>query len=319
MNNPRESASQFLATQGWSLDDVIGCVPDSAPWETVVFGGSIPEGLANADSDVDLLMVGDPIRASAEGTMPPYQVGTTTIAFKQNLGSLRVQVETVRLAHLESVAKQMQTIVADFDHPESRSGQWLADIDVRTIHRLNTGICLSNPLVVAGWQRRLQAEFLPTYLLATNTAHHYNLLEDAVGEAREARWPSALWALRYAVGFAAGALLASIDETNPNAKWWVRLLQRHRTAAGESLSDQMIELMTGRVTLDPEAHLEHAREVCGTVMSTAIARNSRVSARRKKVGARAASAGVSLPGLRKRPPQSDGHVAPPAAADRTSS
>lgn len=298
MDGPAQRAETFLNAYGLSLDDVRGCTGDVPPWETVIFGGSIPEGLANADSDIDILLVGDSVFVDA--AIPPYQVGDTAIRFQPNLGRFRVQVETVPIAHLQSVRRQMAEVAAGFETPENAvRSYWLTELDARTIHRISTGICIVNPAVADQWNRQLRSDLLPTYLLATSLAQHKNLLEDALGEAAQDRRASALWALKYAVGFAAGALLASIGQTNPNAKWWVRLLELHRDEAGRELADGLVERMVGRSTEPFAAYLSETCRLCGEVAATALARNPLVAARREHMAARARDAGVSFPGAKK--------------------
>lgn len=296
-----EHAQQFLAARGLSLEDVANCVGEIPDSSTVIFSGSVCEGLANDYSDLDLLMLGDGYLAHDPAGLPLLQAGDAAIAFQPDLGSLRVQIEHVRTDHLAQLAGQMKETAESFHNPEhSERVFWFGELDTRTFHRVGTGICLRNPDVAAEWKARLLCDFFPSYMLATMAAQHSNLLEDAVGEARAGRHESALWALSYAVGFAAGALLASSGATNPNAKWWVRLLQLNRERAGVELADALVNQMTTPPpVVDFDQHFDSVRSLCERTITTAVSRDAVVQARRRKMLARARDVGVALPGSRR--------------------
>jgi hypothetical protein len=299
-----DHANRFLSAHGLTLEHVARSIGDLPPSETVVFGGSVCEGLANATSDLDLLLIGDSDIARGGAGLPQLEAGDASIAFQRDLGPFRVQIERVRPAHLERIAEQMAETAESFHHPERAERVfWFGELDTRTLHRIRTGIALRHAHVADEWRTRLASEFLPTYMLATMAAQHSNLMEDAVGEARAGRPESALWALRYALGFAAAALLASCGETNPNAKWWVRLLQLNRETVGCDLADALVRHMTGGPVTSFDEHLDDVRQLCERVVTTAVASNPVVHARRRTMLARARAAGVALPGSRR--PQSD--------------
>ncbi len=304
MSTAVDHANRFLSAHGLTLEHVARSVGDVPAAETIIFGGSVCEGLANATSDLDLLLIGDSDIARGGAGLPQLEAGETTIAFQRDLGPFRVQIERVRPAHLERIAEQMVETAESFRHPERAERVfWFGELDTRTLHRIRTGIALRHAQVADQWRTRVASEFLPTYMLATMAAQHSNLMEDAVGEARAGRQESSLWALRYALGFAAAALLASCGETNPNAKWWVRLLQLNREVVGVELADALVRHMTSGPSPDFAAHLDEVRQLCEQVVTTAVASNPVVHARRRKMLARARAVGVALPGSRR--PQSN--------------
>lgn len=297
MDDARINAEAFLGRFDLSLNQLLEGIGDVAPWETVIFGGSIPEGLANEKSDIDLLFLGDTDLLGSAPILPPIQVGGATIAFRPNLGSLRVQVETVRIAHLERLARQMSEVAADFQEPEKAACvRAFGELDLRTIHRVRTGLHLKNGQVAETWKTRLRCEILASHLLASQAAQMGIALEDATGELNEGRSESAMWALQRSIRAAAGALLASVGETNPNPKWCVRLLQIHRRMAGPELCDRLVEHLIHPQNDAPEQRFRQAVALCESVTRTALSRDPIVLERREKMRGVAHRQGVSLPG-----------------------
>lgn len=296
MDDATRQAQAFLSKFGLSLDRLQDCVGEIAPWEAVVLGGSIPEGLANQKSDIDLLLLGDK-DLPGKSPLPPIQAGGATIAFRPNLGSLRVQIETVHIAHLERLSRQMTEVAADFEDPEKAERvRAFGELDLRTIHRICTGVRLKNEAVAEAWKARLRCDLLPSYLLASQVAQQRMALEDAAGEWEEGRRESALWAMQRSLQASAMALLASVGETNPNSKWCVRLLQIHRGKAGPELCDDLIEHLIRPASEDLAERFRAAESLCERVVGTALSRDPVVVARREKMLGVAQRRGVSLPG-----------------------
>lgn len=296
MDDAARNSESFLARFNLSMHKLLECIGEIEPWEAVLLGGSIPEGLANRTSDIDLLLLGD-IELPGKSPLPPIRTGGATIAFRPNFGPLRLQIETVPIAHLEGLVRQMAEVAADFDQPERvRSVRALDALDLRTIHRIRAGVALKNAPVIQAWKRRLRCDLLPSYLLASQAAQQRIALEDAAGERSEGRWESALWAMQRCVQASASALLASVGETNPNAKWCVRLLQLRRLEAGPELCDDLIEYLIRPALQEPAQRFDHAESLCERAIDEALRRDPVVVARRRKMLGVARRQGVSLPG-----------------------
>jgi hypothetical protein len=296
MDRALENAEAYLSRRGLSLARIEECIDEVMPWETVLFGGSIPEGLANLDSDVDLLLLGDTQVAESDVALPQLQAGDSEVTFKPNLGSMRVTIEVVRPAHLEVLGRRMEEMVSVLLRPDAaRFFQGFSEFDLRTMHRVRTGAPLRNPEVAARWRTRLHSDFLPIYTVALMILQHFLHREDAIGEAREGRRESALWSLKIAFGYVAGLLLASVDETNPNPKWRVRLLQLRRDEVGAELADSVVEHLVSPRVDDLEAYFRTLLQLCDTVLEAVAARHPAVFARREEILARSRSLGVVFP------------------------
>src|SRR2546428_9576381 len=59
MNSSEHSSREFLARWQISFDDLVSFVRPMTAGETLLLVGSIPHGLANPLSDVDLVLLGD--------------------------------------------------------------------------------------------------------------------------------------------------------------------------------------------------------------------------------------------------------------------
>jgi hypothetical protein len=298
MADTRQHVVDFFDRQGLSLADLDAALPEIAPWETLILGGSIPEGLANAYSDIDLLRLGHPERHDRSG-LPPIQADAAAIAFKRNMGELRVQVETVPIAHLERLARRMAAAVKELDHPETAPRvHAFNELDLRTIHRIRTGLPLRNEAVADVWMEHLHCNDLPRHTIAFLVAQYSNAREDVLGELKARHLESALWLLRHAVSAAAGALLAGFGETTPSAKWRVRLLQRHEAAIGPELARSLIAHLSGQDAGAPEACIDAGLAACDRAVRRALDAHPSLGARRSTMLARAVAQGVVLPGSR---------------------
>ncbi|HEY6389861.1 MAG TPA: hypothetical protein VIX89_01215 [Bryobacteraceae bacterium] len=292
------NAETFLSKFGLSLDRITASVGEISPWETVLFGGSIPEGLANSQSDIDLLLLGDTELIEPGASIPPIHAGDFRIGFQPNLGPLRLQVETVPIGHLEVLARQMAEAANSFIDPErAKRVLALGELDLRLLHRVCAGIPIKNPALAESWRARLRCGFLPSYMLASMIAQQSNLLEDAAGEAGEGRRESSLWMLKHALTYGAGALLASVEETNPNAKWRIRLLQVHREKVGAEIADALLQHLVATSFSSFDSYYAEAVRICEEVTRVALSRNAEVRTRREKMLARSKQQGILLPGL----------------------
>jgi hypothetical protein len=271
MTAPERHAERFLAAHGLTADDLAACIPEIPPGETVFLTGSVSEGLANRESDIDLLVLGDAVWPL------PRRVhqGPSEIAYSQALHPLKLQIERVPFNHLEVLAARMAETVSAFHDPAAATRfHVFPDYDVRILHRVRTGLCLRHPEAAAQWRERLCCSYLPHYMMLLAIGQHFNRREDAIGEAREGRSESAVWVWRDALSFLACALLGSIEETHPYSKWWIRLLQLRRDEAGADLADGLIERLTKPVWGDVTVYLRDAIDFADTVISAILIRRA---------------------------------------------
>jgi hypothetical protein len=222
----RTNASDFLAQRRLSLDDVVALIGPVDPAHAVLLGGSVPEGLANAESDIDVMIIGDHRLEVAETII--CDAASAAVTQKAGEGG-KLATEVVQPRHLEGIATRMRATLEALDRPETAKQVYIfGEDDLRTLHRVRTGVRLCHEAAAAGWYERLGCARLPDYLTLLFIGFHFSHREDAIGEANAGHHASAIWMMRESLGYLAAAFLASLGETNPNNKWRLRLLERHR-------------------------------------------------------------------------------------------
>jgi HEPN domain-containing protein len=274
--NAREHAAAYLEARHLLIDDIARRAPEVRPGETLIFGGSIPEGLASAESDIDLTLIG------AARTPRGYRVveGHGELVFDAAFAPPRIHVESVPLGHMEALAGQMDEMRQALSDPDCpRRLYAFPPGDLRIMHRVRTGLPLRNPDVTEHWRARLHSEFLPTYVLVLTIVRHFTIREDAIAEARERHHDSSVWMMKQALSLAAHALLAAAGESHPSEKWLLRRLRRHEPDFGSTIVDSLIGYLTGRnAPGELEPYLRDAIELADRAIEVAMLRRPEVLA-----------------------------------------
>ncbi len=232
---------QALACWGLGLDDVRGFVPPAGPGETVLLVGSVAAGLATRSSDIDLLVIGD--RADIHEGLVVREADFDASVLRHADG-YRVNVEMWGTPQLEDLEDRVASAMACLLEPDViHDLHVLRPDEVTLMHRLRTGVVLSNPAVAEAWRLRLHLDGLATYVMLVAAWHCTAHVMDVAG-ALEADDPaSAAWVARSCLDQLAAALLASVGETNPSQRWRVRLLRRHRAALGADVVDTTLRYL----------------------------------------------------------------------------
>lgn len=240
---PRERCAQWLGDWGVSLETLTAQVRPLAPTETLLLVGSIPDGLANALSDIDLLLIGDqPLRGGLVVNETDYQESVGQLA-----NGKEIHVESWRRADVYALAGRLASLAALMQDPTGvESVERFSDSERRLLHRLHTGVVLAGESAAAEIRRRVPFAAFPAYLVLYFLNEHYTLREDAIAQVREGDAVSALWMLRQAMELMAGAVLASLGETNSYPKWRPRLLERHRPELGDAVVERLLDLLFPR-------------------------------------------------------------------------
>jgi predicted nucleotidyltransferase len=254
----RANAEHFLSGQGLSLAALRDCVPTLAEGELLMLIGSVPDGLANPLSDIDLLVVG-PRRARGDLLL-------RDVEFEQTIERLasahEVNVEYWTTEDLLDLAAKFEKMTLAFDRPEGIDDLIvLSETQLRIIH------CMANGLVLSGdpseWRVRFEKDRLINYLVIYFISFYYTFAEDAVGQLLDEDLESALANLRIAVDFMAGAELAAVGETNPYSKWRIKLLRRSIDTLGRDvLSEYLDRLFPHRDT--PRVFIDDTIAFCGS-------------------------------------------------------
>lgn len=267
----RAAARAFLASHGLSLEALAREVPEGGPDQIVLLVGSIPCGLANALSDIDLLVIGSRNRS---GSLVIAERGLQQIVYRLPNG---LEVNTAFYDD-RTLGEHRAALLATLGGGVERSWEeeaGVATLDPATLklaHRLRTGIALRGdpgPL-----RAELSLDRLADYLVLNGRMEHFVFREDAVAQMHGGHMRSAVHHMLLALGHLATMVLASIGETNPDPKWRMRLLERHagRIATGpaEQLAEQLADLLLGPGAGDAQAWLDRAGQLADRLLGFAL-------------------------------------------------
>ncbi len=252
-----QNASSLLKRWKMRVEDLTGYVRPLDATETLMLVGSVPEGLANPLSDVDVFIIGD--RELDEGVVvnesdfqevsinlcdgPEINVGYWRSKDLEQLeGRLRETFTLLRDPSLVGGPSKLKKIER-FDFNE-----------LLILHRIRTGVVLANPENAERWRQRLFLDQLPLYVILHGLANHNIYREDAIAQVRYGDNLSALGMLRIMTDHLASAVLASVGETNPYPKWRVRLLNWYKG----DLGDETVEKLMRFLFPDPKSDASEA-------------------------------------------------------------
>jgi predicted nucleotidyltransferase len=272
----RKNAEAFLADRGIALGDVAELIRPLGEGEGLVLGGSVAEGFANDDSDVDLLLLGGYL--GADGIV--FQDSACEISTLLHEKGLEISVEAWRSEDLDRVARRMATNVEMIRAPETlRRAELIGhDSELRLLHRLRTGVVLGNREVVEAWRERLFSDFLPAYLTLFCLNRHFGTREDALAEWMGGHRRSCTHLFRESALGLAGALLAASGETHPNVRWRVRLLERERDALPDGVGDRLLDWICAPPFFTSDGEVEEALARCDEILREIFARRPEIVA-----------------------------------------
>jgi predicted nucleotidyltransferase len=225
-------AAEFLARWNISFEDLVRHVRPLEPQETLLLIGSIPKGLANALSDIDLVLIGDSgLDRGVVLRENEFEYGT------RMLRGHEVHVESWRSTDLERLALTIAGILSAVQ-TNAESNTCLVHptrMQLCLLDRMRNGVPLGNTERANFWRNRVQLDRLPEYLTLYWLDVFQALREDMLGQMRYGDPLSAQCHVRLAMTTLAGAVLASVGETDTYPKWRLRLLDRHRGIIGEEI------------------------------------------------------------------------------------
>ncbi|MDE2465764.1 MAG: hypothetical protein KGO02_18925 [Alphaproteobacteria bacterium] len=231
-----------LATAGVNLDEVLAtCIKPSS--ETgILLGGSLSEGVGNASSDVDLVVLLESeseLRPDCDGLIIRAGRSVELLLYRKGI---EINLEVYVRKDVEELMSAFLSFAPALYNPSDvEQIPILQPFDIRFLHRLRTGWPLKGLRRIEMWRDEFMVDLLGTYL----AVFHYNgfcdLFEDAVAMARDL--PEAgVFVGRRGAEQAMLSLLAKSGFTSPNTKWllhWSALARRQYPAtlldAGRSL------------------------------------------------------------------------------------
>lgn len=243
MTSPREHAKTFLSAWGIGLDDLVALLPKPVGEEVILLGGSIPEGLANQEADIDLIILGAPERVKGLG----IDDGTLSQSVWHDQRNREINTESWTTEQLTELGERLHASTAGVLRP--RADNKLSSIrafgELRLLHRARFAVPLVNEAGFEQWRRKLHLGLFPEYLCTLRLFEHFNFREDFIGEIEQGRTQSASWISKVVLSELAGALLAKKGETNILLqKWMVPLLQRNASLIGPDVVDSLLYWMS---------------------------------------------------------------------------
>lgn len=139
------------------------------------------------------------------------------------------------------------------------------------LDRIRSGAVLANPEAAERWRTRLGLDRLVDYLTWYWLDEFFGLRAKMRGAAADDNPVAAQWLLRLTFSALAGALLASVGETNTYPKWRTRLLARHRAAIGDARCARLLSYMFADAISDSgtiEAAADWGGAVAGEIQSS---------------------------------------------------
>ncbi|HSE18451.1 MAG TPA: hypothetical protein VLB46_15465 [Pyrinomonadaceae bacterium] len=246
MGLAKQNASSFLKRWDMRVEDLTRFVRPLDATETLLLVGSVPEGLANLLSDVDLYIIGGgELEEGVVVNESDFQ------AMSINLTDMpEINVEYWRAKSLERLEERLTNIVTLLRDPSLVGGpaklkkiERFDDSELLILHRIRSGLVLANPENAEHWRQRLFLDQLPLYLILHGLGMHNVFREDAIAQVRYGDNLTALVMLRIMMDHLASSMLASVGETHPYPKWRVRLLNWYRGDLGEETVDKVLRYL----------------------------------------------------------------------------
>ena len=269
MENSLTRANEFLANWNIRAEDLPGYFRPLKSTESMLLVGSIPEGLADPVSDIDLLIIGDGILD--QGTLvsgPEFDESVVRLP-----GGHEINYEYWNYEEIERLGVRLDRAYDLIQDPSF--GQRVYKFNEREVgflHRLRVGAVLANRENVEKWRTRLQLDSLQDYLIFQWLSFHFAYREDTIGHVRYGDPLSALCTFRMTMDALAGAMLASVGETNAYPKWRPRLLQRHQAELGEDEVKTVLQYIFPDSSANVENLLQEALPFVDTAIGELIGR-----------------------------------------------
>lgn len=255
-------AARYLAAHGFTPHTLPRCVRAVGPDESLLLVGSVAEGLAHANSDLDLLLIerDDPEREAM------HQDTLTT-----RPDGFAVNVEIVGIEAVHALGRRFVSCLDAAVHINAATPVlgFLGFDDQRLLHRLSTGVVLVDPAcLMPDLRHDYRLSQLADFLVVQHASCFLRLLADARHAAQDGSDPdTARLMASLAARHLAATALAAVGETNPNPKWCLRLLRDHapslRSFAPPSLTRALVPTIDG----PPLAHVDDLEQMGDTVLT----------------------------------------------------
>ncbi len=247
------------------------------PEAAVLLVGSVNEGLGNARSDLDVLIIHPTDRYIEEltphtglttRTISPTAFGGTailrrdTVVVNRRLDSgVRLQLEITRedlIARLQEQARvYLDAARARISAPEAgapRRGFRLGFLEHKLLHRVYSATEIRNGARAEALRAALPASDLTEYLVLAQANFLFGVVDDLLGIYEQRPLPdpeTRLFLLQQAIAKTTLLVLAAVGELNVGEKFSFRLLRHHARQAGPELVSRLTRMYRDRDLASP--------------------------------------------------------------------
>jgi len=216
---------------------------------SIFLSGSIIEGYANAESDLDVFVI-------YQGEDLPrqridYTTNTNTISFEY-MSNLRLDIESWTEKQAQAVAVRLNRCPS-----EDWSQCLMINIDdIAFAHRIRVGLPIFGLRRFKRLRNEFEFEHLASIIMSRNLCLYNEVAEDAAGAVSSKQFGAALLMSRRVVELAIDILLASHGETNTKDKWRFAKLEK---LADQGLLSRYWELETPHIRNQEEV-IDYSKE-----------------------------------------------------------
>ncbi len=208
-----------LAATGVDLEEVLATCIEPGADAGVLLGGSLAEGVGNASSDVDLIILLESereLRTDCEGLAIRAGRSAERLLYRNGI---EINLEIYIRDDVEDLMSAFVSIAPALYNPsEVEQIPMLQPFDTRFLHRLRNGWPLRGLNRIEMWRDEFMVDLLATYLVVFYFIAFCDLLEDANAMAEDL--PEAgVFVGRRSAEHAMLSLLAKSGFTSPNTKW----------------------------------------------------------------------------------------------------
>ena len=263
-----ERAKAILDESGIKHDDFLQKMPQVGQNDCLFIAGSVVERLSNDRSDLDVLYVGErPMEARI--VVSSTDINQAVSPVLSNYGSTDINVDAYPHSRLIKLENQVGLSFEQAFYPKLAKTLKVIhnDEDFRLLHRVRTGIPVTNDTVFENLQKRMRSDDLPAYVAVSQILFYFNVVVDVMGESDAGNHTSAAWINKFAYERLARAALATANETNASQKWILKLLYLHQHSLDPKIFGFLVENLSGPIEkLDLATTLEHGDCVVKSVI-----------------------------------------------------
>jgi len=233
-----EHVRSYLHERGLDFGQLAELVPPLQGREFMMLSGSVGYGLANKESDIDLLVLSE----------RPIDPGPNMVVHFQSFDAWNVRVrdqdvniELVDRSKVEDVSDRHARMVELLDDPAgTRRLDYFSDSELQWLSRLRDGVVIANEPGAHYWRDRARLDSFPLYLIVKSLSDHLIMREDMIGQYQIGEMECALAMSDQAIIDVTAALLASLGVTCVKHKWQLRLLRRQEAQIGSATVEALM-------------------------------------------------------------------------------